>query len=178
MLRTITYSATILQIIRKNKATLRQTCYTTCFDDASINGVTVLVNSMFSRLCCNYKRNKEFQQEVEEFDYSLDCIWISKSIKQLKDVTEEIMQQIPQLEGRRLPSYHSVIKEDNNSVSDKSGNQSINDRSKNYSINSGAPIINTKKKFDYERKILDFSCNTMNQPNHHRPILSKPLKKA
>ena len=122
MLRKITYSATIRQITPKNIAIPSLIFSMTCFDDASLDVEVVLVNSMLSRLCCNYKRNKDFQKEIEDFDYSLDCIWISKSIKQLKDITEEIMQQIPKFEDRRLPSCHSVIKDDNHSVNDRSYN--------------------------------------------------------
>ena len=76
----------------------------TCFDDASLSGAIVLANSIFSRLCCSFKRNKDLQKDIEDFDYSLDCIWISKSIKQLKDATEEIMQQIPKFKNKSLPS--------------------------------------------------------------------------
>ena len=122
MLRKITYSATIRQMILKNIATPSLIFSMTCFDDASLGVEVVLVNSMLSRLCCSYKRNKDFQKEIEDSDYSLDCIWISKSIKQLKDVTEEIMQQIPKFEDRHLPSCHSVIKDDNHSVNDRSHN--------------------------------------------------------
>ena len=122
MLRKITYSATIRQITPKNIAIPSLIFSMTCFDDASLGVEVVLVNSMFSRLFCSYKRNKDFQKEIEDFDYSLDCIWISKSIKQLKDITEEIMQQIPKFEDRHLPSCHSVIKDDNHSVNDRSHN--------------------------------------------------------
>ena len=122
MLRKITYSATIRQITPKNIAIPSLIFSMTCFDDASLGVEVVLVNSMLSRLCCSYKRNKDFQKEIEDFDYSLDCIWISKSIKQLKDITEEIMQQIPKFEDRHLPSCHSVIKDDNHSVNDRSYN--------------------------------------------------------
>ena len=137
----------------------------TCFDDASISVETAQVNSIFSRLCCNYKRNKDLQKDIEDFDYSLDCIWISKSIKQLKDVTEEIMQQIPKFEGKRLPSCHSVIKDKNHSV---------NDRSHNYSINSVAPMISIKEELKIDNKVMKISDNGMLQPHNHSANLRKP----
>ena len=137
----------------------------TCFDDESLSGAIVLANSMFSKLCCSYKRNKDLQKDIEDFDYSLDCIWISKSIKQLKDVTDEIMQQIPKFEGKRLPSCHSIIKDKNHSV---------NDRSHNYSINSVAPMISIREELKIDNKVMKISDNGMLQPHNHSANLRKP----
>ena len=136
----------------------------TCFDDANFGVEVVLVNSMLSRLCCSYKRNKDFQKEIEDFDYSLDCIWISKSIKQLKDITEEIMQQIPKFEDRRLPSCHSVIKDDNHSV---------NDRSHNYWMNSVVPMIQIEKMTKFQGKLLDLSYECINGSNGVNSIMKR-----
>ena len=137
----------------------------TCFDDAKSGAEIAQANSMLSRLCCNYKRNKDFQREIENFDYSLDCVWISKSIKQLRDVTEEIMQQIPKLEGRHIPSCHSVIKDND---------QSINDRSHNYSINSVVPMINIEKRKKFNGKLLDLSSEKINTPDDMNSIMKNP----
>lgn len=67
--------------------------------------------SMFKKWCkasAYDERHKQFNDESEKFDLSLDWVWISKSIGQLKEAIQMIMNETPKFKGNKIPSWYSV----------------------------------------------------------------------
>ena len=78
----------------------------------------------------------------------MDCIWISKSILQLKEAVQTLMDESPVLNGSQMPEMHSIRADNDrtdkyNDSLDKSINLSVNHSVKHR--NRVLPVLNSCK---------------------------------
>ena len=87
--------------------------YITCFDESNVNVVQEKANNLCWRLFWNYIRHSKFKTEIEQFENNLDWIWVAKSIKQLEQIVQTLMDQNPSFKNKKMVLYHSIVNDDN-----------------------------------------------------------------
>ena len=88
-------------------------------------GVNLGQNKKWWKAIWGYERHKQLNRDISEVESGLDWIWVSKSIVQLKEAVQALIDEHPKFWGNKIQSYHSIRHDDSAIAEDVSLRKSL-----------------------------------------------------